>query len=353
MIKAISLLFVLALGAAPAPRVHAVSVPRKAVKGTVWRAVIAVSPPARATLRASGPKTVTARLRPLKRRGRYEARLKFPFAGPWQISVTAGKRTTQLGSVFVDVAKDPLVRDPIYIAAEPFGSLVVGQLREGGLIRIAHSKAQKIADEPGGVFQVYVANGTVYAAGNDGAVYRLDGDSLTRLTPPMDADAVAVDAAGNLYVTIYAGWVKKVAPNGSVTTVAGDGTEEGSLFHPHALALGPDGALYVSDTEHRRIARVDLTTGKVTTLGGDVGITVAIAVGPDGSIYSADVVRDGVGGGVTRTTLSGVTTRILDDPSVNGVAVAPDGAVYVNQWEEKRISLLDPSTGRLVPVVRG
>jgi sugar lactone lactonase YvrE len=56
---------------------------------------------------------------------------------------------------------------------------------------------------------------------------------------------------------------------------------------------------------------------------------------------------------VTRTTPDGRTTRILDSSTVNGVAVAPDGAVYVNQWEDKRIQLLDSSTGKLIPVVRG
>jgi hypothetical protein len=288
----------------------------------------------------------------MKQRGRYRATLRFPFAGTWQVNAQAGKATARLGSVFVDVPKDPLVLDPISIAAEAFGSLVVGQLREGPIIRIEHAKAKKVATSPG-VFHVYVAGETVYAAGRDGVVYRLDGSSLTPLTPPMDASSVAADTAGNLYVTVYAGWVKKVARDGTVTVIAGDGTEGGELFHPHALALGLDGRLYVSDTEHRRIVRVDLATGQVTTVGGDVGITVSLAVGPDGSIYSADVVRDGVGGGVTRTTPAGTTTRILDDPSVNGVAVSPDGAVYVNQWEQKRISLLDPSTGKLVPVVRG
>lgn len=352
MLKVVSLLSLLVLGGASGPKIHVISLPGRAVKGAPWHAVISVSPPTRATLRATGPDTRSVRFVRTKTRGRYRATLRFPFAGTWQVSAQAGKATARLGSVFVDVPKDPLVVDPISIAAEPFGSLVVGQLREGPIIRIAHAKAQKVADSPG-VFQVAVAGETVYAAGRDGVVYRVDGNSLTPLTPPLDASAVAVDAAGNLYVTLYVGWIKKVATDGTVTTIAGDGTEGGELFHPHALVLGKDGALYIADTEHRRIARLDLTSGRLTSFGGDVGITVSLAVGPDGSIYSADVVRDGTGGGVTRTTPSGTTTRILDDPAVNGVAVAPDGAVYVNEWEEKRIELLDSSTGKLVPVVRG
>jgi hypothetical protein len=361
MTRALSLLFLVVLGSTPAPKVHAVSVPRHAVKGVAWRAVVSVSPPARATLRATGPKTIAVPLRSTKRRGRYQATLRFPFAGNWRVAVTVGKRTTRLGSVAVDVPRDPLVRDPITIAAEPTGSLVAGQLRAAPVLRIAHARASKVADGPG-VFHVYVAGSTVYAAGRDGVVYRLDGSTLTPLTPPMDASAVAVDAAGNLYVTLYAGWIKKVAPDGAVTTVAGNGTEgysgdggpatSAQLFHPHSVAIGTDGALYIADTENRRIRRVDLATGRISTLGGDVGITVSLAVGPDGSIYSADVVRDGAGGGLTRTTPGGSTKRILRSATANGVAVAPDGAVYVNQWDSKRIQLLTPA-GKLVPVVRG
>jgi sugar lactone lactonase YvrE len=362
MTKVLSLLFLVALGSAPTPSIHAVSVPRHAVKGAPWRAVVSVSPPTRATLRATGPTTLAVPLRPTKQRGRYQATLRFPFAGSWRLAVTAGRRTTRLGSVAVDVPRDPLLQDPLTIAAEPSGSLVVGQLRAAPLLRIAHARASRLADGPG-VSHVYVAGGRIYAAGRDGAVYRLDGSTLTPLTPPLDADAVAVDAAGNLYVTLYAGWVKKIAPDGMVTTVAGNGTEgysgdggpatSAQVYHPHSIAIGIDSALYVADTENRRIRRVDLASGRISTFGGDVGITVSLAVGPDGSIYSADLVRDGAGGGITRTTPEGVTTRILRSPTANGVAVAPDGAVYVNQWEAKRIQLLDPATGKLVPVVRG
>jgi hypothetical protein len=193
--KALSLLVLLVVGATPGPRVHGVLVPRHAVKGVPWRAIVAVSPPAAATLRATGPTTRTVRLRPTKQRGRYQATLRFPFAGSWRISVKAGKRTTRLGSVSVDVPREPLVKDPITIAAEPFGSLVVGQLRAGpSILRIAHARAKKLADGPS-VFHVYVANGKTFAAGREGVVYRLDGSTLTPLTPPLDASAVAVDAA--------------------------------------------------------------------------------------------------------------------------------------------------------------
>ena len=147
-----------------------------------------------------------------------------------------------------------------------------------------------------------------------------------------------------------------------MTTIAGDGTEgyagdggpatAAKLFHPHSSVIGQDGALYVADTENRRIRRIDLATGLITTFGGDVGITVALCVGPDGSIYSADVLRAGAGGGVTRTTPAGVTTRIVSAPRANGVAVAPDGTVYVNFWEDKRIARLT-ADGRLEPVARG
>ena len=359
----VALLVVPAVLAAAAPsKVRAVSVPRSAVTGVAWRAVVSVQPPARATLEARSAGVLRAPLVPTRTRGRYTATLRFPRTGTWAIAVKVASRTTRLGSVAVDVPRDPLLRNPFTIAAEPPGSLVVGQQPAGSLVRIDGGRATKIVDGPP-VFHVSVAAGMIYAAAQDGAVYRVEGSSFTRVSPPLDATAVAVDAAGNLYVAVYAGWIRKVATDGTVTTIAGDGTEGYSgdggparaarIFHPHALAIGGDGALYVADTENRHLRRIDLANGVITTFGGDVGVTVALAVGPDGSIYSGDIVRDGVGGGVTRTTPAGVTTRIVASPLVNGVAVTADGTVYVNEWEAKRIMRLSAATGRLEPVARG
>ena len=349
------------LAATPPPKVRALSFPRTAVMDAPWKAVVSVQPPARGTMEARSASVLHARLVATRTPGRYTATLRFPGTGAWAISVKVGSRATRLGSVAVDVARSPIVVNPFTIAAEQSGALIVGQQPSGVLLRLESGRPTKIADAAG-VIDVAVASGRIYAVGADGAVYRLDGAALTRLTLPLDATAVAADAAGNLYVSIYAGFVKKVAPNGTITTIAGDGTEgysgdggpatQAKLFHPHSIAIGRDGALYVADTENRRIRRIDLVTGVITTLGGDVGITVSLAAAPDGSIYSADLVRDGAGGGITRTTPAGVTTRLLSSTTANGVAVAPDGTVYVNQWEAKRIGRLT-AAGKLEPVARG
>jgi sugar lactone lactonase YvrE len=166
------------------------------------------------------------------------------------------------------------------------------------------------------------------------------------VTPEVDAGSVAVDAAGFIYVTNYTeGSVRRIAPDGQIRTVAT------GLFHPHAVAVGSGHDLFIADTENRRIRRLDMATLELSTVGGDVGITVYLAVAPDGSVYSADVARDGAGGGITKTTPEGTTTRVLSDPDVSSVAVALDGTVYVTRWGGKRIDRL--VGGRLEPVARG
>jgi sugar lactone lactonase YvrE len=66
---------------------------------------------------------------------------------------------------------------------------------------------------------------------------------------------------------------------GLVTTVAGNGTRgfsgdggpatEASLDRPRDLELGPDGRLYIADTDNHRIRVVDLATGVITTIAGN------------------------------------------------------------------------------------
>jgi serine/threonine-protein kinase len=219
--------------------------------------------------------------------------------------------------------------------------------------------------------------GTVHALADD-AVFRLDGSALVRIAgngetrhagdggPALAASfdgvtSAAVDATGNIYVAEYEGWIRRIAPEGTVSTIAGTGVEGysgdggpaiGATFnHPHGLALGPDGALYVGDTLNGRIRRIDLVTGRISTIS-DVGIVVSLAVAADGTVYAADVPGGGVGGGVTSTSPSGFVTRLYIGDA-NGVAIASDGTLYVNGNETKRIFRLDPQSRRTETVARG
>jgi hypothetical protein len=139
-IAAFSLFALLGLAptaATPTSKIRAVSFPRSATVGQKWRAVVSVVPPARAVLRATGPGALTARLVATRRSGIYNGTLTFSRVGTWAVSVRVGRRSFRLGSVQVDVARDPLLVDPFTIAVESGGTLLVGQLRGGTLVRLA------------------------------------------------------------------------------------------------------------------------------------------------------------------------------------------------------------------------
>ena len=363
LVALLALVFTAAAAAAPAPHVRAVSLPKSGIAGTPWRATVSINPPARASLVATGPATLRTRLTPTRKSGVYTATLRFSRAGSWSVAVSIGRRTVRLGRVSVDVARDPLLLDPFTIAAEPGGTLLVGQLRSGDLVRLTPGRrAAKVAAGSGLEDITIAPSGEVYAIRND-ALLRLDGGSLVHVGGALTgATSVAADPVGNVYVAVYDGWIRKVAPDGTITTVAGNGQEgfggDGGpataavLDHPHGVAVGPDGAIYIADTENRRVRRIDPATGRISTLSSGVGVVVALAVAHDGTVYAADVVRDGAGGGVTATTPSGTVTRVYSGDA-NGVTVALNGSVYVNAWERKRILLLDPKTRRTETVARG
>lgn len=87
--------------------------------------------------------------------------------------------------------------------------------------------------------------------------------------------AVAMDGAGNLYVTDTANsTIRRITPGGLVTTLAGlpgiaglmDGTGSYALFNqPQALAIDASGNLYVADTGNAALRKVT-PAGVVTTL---------------------------------------------------------------------------------------
>ena len=125
---------------------------------------------------------------------------------------------------------------------------------------------------------------------------------------------IALGPDGSLYIADrFNNRIRRVGPDGIITTVAGTGVRgysgdggpagQAGLYWPTGVALGPDGSLYIADGANNRIRRVG-PDGIITTVagtgargysgdGGPAGqarlrFPYSVALGPDGSLYIAD-----------------------------------------------------------------
>lgn len=114
--------------------------------------------------------------------------------------------------------------------------------------------------------------------------------------------ALAIDSSDNVYVAeTYACIVRKIASDGTVTTIAGgngcgaaagdDGPATSATLSGIINSIAVDSTnklLYISDYYNQRIRQVDLTTGIITTAagpGGAVSWPRGLSVGPNGELY--------------------------------------------------------------------
>jgi RHS repeat-associated protein len=135
---------------------------------------------------------------------------------------------------------------------------------------------------------------------------------------------------GSVYISDTGnGRIRRVAPDGRISTVAGGGepgqlgddgpATQAFLDRPRGIALAPDGTLYIADTFHDRVRRV----------------------GPDGSISTAaggGTPTDGLGDGGLATAAA------LQRPT--DVAVDDDGGLYVADAGQRRVRAVR-SDGRI------
>src|ERR1044072_835665 len=171
-----------------------------------------------------------------------------------------------------------------------------------------------------------------------------------------DPFGVAVAKDGTVYVAAAgdSNRIRKVSPDANVTTLAGgkegfaDGAGPSAAFNtPSALALGPSGDLFVADTGNNRIRKIT-PDGHVTTVAGDGtagyvdGPTakaqfngpIGLAVSDGGDIYVADTYNDVIRMITTEgqvTTIAGAgTPGYADGEQKAALFDTPCGIVIVN-----------------------
>ncbi|MCB9642807.1 MAG: hypothetical protein H6728_06985 [Myxococcales bacterium] len=120
------------------------------------------------------------------------------------------------------------------------------------------------------------AQGVVSTYAGSGTADFLDGTSQqARFKAPR---GLLFDGGGNLYVAdAFNHRVRKIDNSGNVTTIAGTGDAgfkddtalNAQLYRPSGLSLNAQGELLIIDTENKRIRKLGLNTGTVTTLTGD------------------------------------------------------------------------------------
>jgi sugar lactone lactonase YvrE len=172
---------------------------------------------------------------------------------------------------------------------------------------------------PGGVITTVAGNGIQFGAGDGGPALNAE------LNQPA---GLALDSSGSLYIADgFNNLVRKIS-NGTITTIAGrsfaypyptgDGGPATSAFlqQPTGVALDPSG-VYIADGSNAEIRKVSASTGSITTVAGSGG----------GAVPSGD------GGPATSAKMS----------YVGGVAVSPNGSIYISDYFNNRIRQVSPS----------
>ncbi len=186
-----------------------------------------------------------------------------------------------------------------------------------------------------------------------------------------DGTSERADRKAYAAVSLLAGW----NGSGSAGGFAGDGGSAvgARLSSPDGVAVAPDGTVYVADTGNGRVRRI-ATDGTITTVYGGAACPAPscrpadVAIGTDGSLYVADtnrhvVVRLTTGGGETLVAGNGTTTYSGDGgPATSAglqlpaaIAVGPDDAVWIKDTglaNEARIRRVAPD-GTIATAIGG
>jgi DNA-binding beta-propeller fold protein YncE len=148
------------------------------------------------------------------------------------------------------------------VAAAIFGARAVApRLSDDGVYVLERQGSSLRLVSPDGVISTVASTGEK-GYGGDGGLARLAiFDRPKEMTLDRDGNALIVDTENHVIrlVEWRADRVSTIAGNGA-HGFTGDGVlaTQSSLGRPHGIAVGPNGALYIGDTENNRIRKVSL-----------------------------------------------------------------------------------------------
>jgi len=245
------------------------------------------------------------------------------------------------------------------VAVAPDGSVLIADRNNQRVRRVA----------PDGTISTIAGTGTAGATGDGGLATAAQLNFPQGVAAMADGSVLIADTENNR--------VRRVALNGTISTIAGTGAAgaagdgglatAATLNKPPGVAAASDGSVLIADRFNNRVRSVSpgpggiITTIAGTTIGfsGDDGpataaklwFPLAVAALADGSVLIADYFNHRVrkvapGPGGTITTIAGTTPGFSGDggPAIaaqlhtpRGVAVAPDGSVLIADYGNNRV----------------
>jgi TolB-like protein/sugar lactone lactonase YvrE len=212
-------------------------------------------------------------------------------------------------------------------------------------------------DPAGNVYVADIGNHVVRKITPDGMVSTLAGvpgefgnnDGAGTSARFNQVHGVAADRFGNVYAADFGNHtVRKITPDGMVTTLAGHAGNPGSndgpgtearFCAPYSVAVDPAGNVYVADTSNHTIRKIatDGTVSTIAGLAGNVGnadgvgtlarfaIPAAVSLDSAGNIYVADFGNYAVRKITPAAVVSTVTSRAgpPNESTMKSIAVLP------------------------------
>lgn len=240
------------------------------------------------------------------------------------------------------------------------GDLASSKFRSPEGIALDHLGNIYVTEYGNNIVRKISADGQVSTlAGVQGQIGQLDGDAASALFNRPHGLAVGPDQS--VFVCDMHNYaIRKISPEGQVTTYAGKMGEAGSVdghrldarfLKPEAIVIDRIGNLYVADTYNCTIRKID-TTGVVTTIAGKAGEcsyadgagldarfgkTLGLAIDRQFNLYVADANYDG----------KSIENNLIRKIDLNGQVSTLAGSLgkLGHQDGEARIALLDRPVG--------